>query len=235
MWRDAAATEPNITAGLLEVLAGRLARAIAPEDLLAYIYGCLASPTYTELLAEALAEPGPRVPITASPERFSRMVDLGRELLRLHTYGERMQAAANWRLCGAARCVTAIPADDYPEGFKHADEVLYVGAGILAPVLEDVRAYEVSGHRVVRSWLGFRMRKPRGRKSSLLDTLRPERWTDAMTRELLELLWVIERSLAVHRDQGALFREILAGPLILSRDLPRPTAGQEAPPRPRAD
>jgi hypothetical protein len=228
LWRDPAATEPNVTEGLVAELGRRLGAALTPEDLFAYVYGCLAHPAYTELLAEALAEPGPRVPVTASPELFVKMIGLGRELLRLHTFGERMSDGRPIR--GDARCLVAVPGDSYPEGFAYAGDTLRVGGGGFAPVSRAVWEYEVSGFKVVRAWLGFRMRRPRGRRSSPLDDVRPRRWTDDMTAELLELLWVLERSLVVHREQAALFGEIVAGPVIAREVMPRPRAGQERPP-----
>lgn len=233
LWRDPSATEPNIAAGLLELLQGELGFAVQPEELLAYVHGCLAHPGYTELLAEALAEPGPRVPLTARPELFKAMSALGRELLRLHTFGERMNDHDAPAITGDARCLAAIPEDSYPTAFGHAGEILRVGAGRFAPVSKDIWEYEVSGFKVLRSWLGFRMSAPRGRKSSSLDALRPGRWTDEMTRELLELVWVLERSLAVHREQASVLQQIVAGPLIPREVVPRPRPGQDRPPRVR--
>lgn len=233
LWRDAAGTEPNVTAGLLEMLSSRYGAAVSAEELFAYIHGCLGCPAYTEALAEELAEPGPRVPLTAEAGRFSRMAGLGRRLLRLHTYGERSQGGDGGPIEGAARCVQGIAAEDYPESFAYAGGELRVGGGVFAPMSPEVWSYEVSGLRVLASWLGFRMQRPRGRKSSPLDAIRPERWTEAMTRELLELLWVLEGSLAIHREQGRLLAEIVAGPLISGAELPSPGPGQASPPRPR--
>lgn len=214
LWRDAAATRPNLAEGLLAALACRHGRALDAEALFAYVYGCLAHPAYTALLTEQGVAPGPRVPLSADPRRFARMAALGRELLWLHTYGERMAPRAGGKLAGAARCARAVPEDAYPERFEWAAEVLRVGDGRFAPVSAEVWGYEVSGLKVVASWLGFRMRAPRGRRSSPLDALRPARWTEEMTRELLELLWVIEGSLALHREQAPLLAEIVAGPLV---------------------
>lgn len=225
LWRDAAATRPNLAEGLLAALARRHGGPVGPEVLFAYVYGCLAHPAYTEHLGEALAELGPRVPLSADPRRFARMAELGGALLWLHTYGERMSPRAGATLAGAARCVEAVPEDAYPERFEWAAEVLRVGGGRFAPVSAEVWGYEVSGLKVVASWLGFRMRAPRGRRSSPLDALRPARWTEEMTRELLELLWVIEGSRTIHREQAALFAEIITGELVEFEGPAPPTPG----------
>jgi hypothetical protein len=67
------------------------------------------------------------------------------------------------------------------------------------PVAPEVWEFEISGLKAVQSWLGYRMKKRAGKKSSPLDDIRPERWTPKMTDELLELLWVLEATL----DDGA--------------------------------
>ena len=54
----------------------------------------------------------------------------------------------------------------------------------------------MSGYEVVKGWLGFRMKQRSGRKSSPLDEIHPTAWIAALTTELLELLWVLEASIA---------------------------------------
>ncbi|HEY8378742.1 MAG TPA: type ISP restriction/modification enzyme, partial [Nannocystis sp.] len=225
LWRDPAAREPNITAGLLDVLALRLGRPVTADDLCAYIYGCLANLTYCEILADVLAEPGPRVPITADPARFARMAALGARLLRLHLRRDPADLPP-----GAARCLDPVPEDIYPESFTYKPDRLRVGQGLIAPVAPATWHYEVSGLKIVQAWLNARIRPPRARRSSPLDALRPAAWTEDMTRELLELLWTLEHSLALHAEQDTLLREIFAGPLIPASDLPRPAPGQDRPP-----
>jgi len=78
------------------------------------------------------------------------------------------------------------------------------------------------------------MRTRRGRKSSPLDEIRPERWTPALTDELLELLWVLEHTLAMEPELEALLDEVVRGPCFTSEELPKPTAEERRAP-PRAD
>src|SRR5450756_3131581 len=75
---------------------------------------------------------------------------------------------------------------------------LHVGGGEFSPVALEVFEFEVSGLKVVQSWLKYRMKKGAGRKSSPLDDIRPDHWTSHFTTELLELLWVLEATLAVY-------------------------------------
>jgi hypothetical protein len=60
-----------------------------------------------------------------------------------------------------------------------------VGNSRFGPVTPEVWEFEVSGLKVVQSWLGYRMKKRARKKSSLLDDIRPERWTARMSDESL--------------------------------------------------
>ena len=93
--------------------------------------------------------------------------------------------------------------------------------GCLQPVEPEVYEFEVSGLKVLQSWLGYRMRSRKGKKSSPLDDMRPERWTAQFTTELLELLWVLEATLAIYPSQAQLLDEVLGGDLFAANELPR--------------
>jgi len=125
---------------------------------------------------------------------------------------------------GAARCTQPVPEtpEDYPDRFDYepATRTLRVGSGCFSPVGPEVYEFEVSGLKVVQSWLGYRMRSGKGRKSSPLDDIRPERWTAQFTTELLELLWVLEATLAIYPEQERLLNEVLEGELLSADELP---------------
>jgi hypothetical protein len=192
---------------------------------MSYVSALLASPGYTGLFFAELETPGPRVPLTADAELFDRTVRLGEELLFLHTFGLRYNGAPARRLPhGNARATLAVSQDPqhYPNEFVYdeAAQELRVGDGVFAPVEAKVWAYEVSGLHVVSSWLDFRMRDRGGRKSSPLDDIRPYEWSPAYTEELLQLLWILERMVALEPEQDALLRKIIAGPLLNVAGLP---------------
>ena len=133
--------------------------------------------------------------------------------------------------------LTAIPDDPerYPRNLREVsyDDVkleLHVGEGVIGNVDPRIWAYEVSGLRVVRSWLGYRMKERSGRKSSPLDDIRPERWTWEMTRELLDLLHVLEGGIALEPAQAALLDEIVASLLFVASELPEPTEAERKAP-----
>jgi len=201
LWRDAAASQPNVSGRWLVDLSERFGFEVLPEALMAYCYALLATPTYTRRFSEELRTPGPRVPLTPDAVLFRRSVVLGQALMRLHTYREVP--------VGRARVVSPI-GDAFPASYGHdaAREQVSVGNGLVGPVSPAVWCFSVSGYRVVASWL--RRRLSRTGKSPL-DAIRPTVWTDALTQEFLELLWLVEATLAHQSELDALLEEVVSG------------------------
>ena len=140
---------------------------VGPEDLFAYCYALLASPAYAGRFSEELTIPGPRVPLTKDPALFRQGAALGTVLIRLHTYGERFAKAGHpAALQGSARCTRPVgeTVADYPNDFEYYESrrTLRVGAGEFGPVRPEVWEFSVSGFQVVKSWLGYRMRRGHG-------------------------------------------------------------------------
>jgi hypothetical protein len=215
LFRDGEGKEPNVLPGLLDKLGKAYGQAVMPEDFLAYVYGGLAHPGFTERYAAELGTRQLRVPITKDAALFKQVRDVGARLLWLHTYGERYVPRGHHRgqvPKGQARCTKPVPGDaaDYPEKFEYneATKTLHVGSGEFAPVAQEVYNFEVSGLKVVHSWLGYRMKKPKGKKSSPLDEIRPEKWTGEFTTELLELLWILEATIGEYPKQAKLLAAV---------------------------
>ena len=101
-------------------------------------------------------------------------------------------------------------------------QTLHVGDGEFAPVAPKVFAFEVSGLKVVQSWLKYRMKRSTGRKSSPLDDIRPECWTSQFTTELLELLWVLEATVKGYTEQAKLLKAVVAGACFQTDELASP-------------
>ncbi len=224
LFRDTDGTRPNLLPGLRRQLGEAFGReAVTAEAFAAYLYAILAHPGYQATFAAELTHGAPRVPLTADPTLWEEAVGIGRRLLWLHTYGERMvpEGATPGEVpAGEARVLEAISGGAYPETFAWEAGRLTVGAGTVAPVSQEVWEFSVSGLKVVQSWLGYRMRVRKGRKSSPLDDIGPAAWTQEMTRELLELLWVLEATVAGYPEQEALLGRVLAGPLLRASELP---------------
>ena len=196
----------------------------------------LAQPAYVERFWNQLEQPPPRLPITKDGELFRRAAAHGARLLYLHSYGERFGTPEDDGAIspGQARCTVAVPHDDYPADFSYDEQTrtLHVGEGRFAPVAPEVWSYSVSGLQVVKSWLDYRKREPGGKKSSPLDEIRPERWE--FGDELLELLWVLERTVALEPAGEALLEEILASDLFTASELPTPQPHERKPPSARS-
>ena len=227
LYRTADASQANVLPSLLDILGAAYQRTVTSEDFLAYVYGALAHPAFTSCFASELETRELRVPITRDAALFEQVRAIGARLLWLHTYGERFVPEDGQRgrvPFGAARCITAVPgdADGYPDSFTYAEatRTLHVGDGAFAPVAPDVYAFEVSGLKVVQSWLKYRMKHGAGRKSSPLDDVRPARWTSAFTTELLELLWVLEATAALYPEQERLLTAVVEGACVRADDLP---------------
>ncbi len=71
------------------MLAEVYGRAVSAPDLMAYLAATIAQGAFTARFAEDLVQPGLRVPLTADPGLFNEAVEIGREVIWLHTYGER--------------------------------------------------------------------------------------------------------------------------------------------------
>ncbi len=211
------------------------------EEFTAYIYAVLAQPEYTSRFARELGSREVRVPLTKTARIFFKAAKFGKSLIWLHTYGERLSGEGRPLgsvPSGKAKCLKAITdtEEDYPNEFRYDEDSkkLHVGDGAFGPVEAEVYDFEVSGFQVVKSWLGYRMKDRSGKKSSPLDNIRPRVWTREFTRELLELLWVLEKTVEGYPKQKKILEEILEGPLFLESDLPPiPSEAREAPSLPR--
>ena len=232
LYRDPNGRDSNVTDGLIGTLSDRLNTSVAAKDLLAYVYALGGTAAFSDRFNEELAEAaGPiHIPITADADLFQQAVDLGSDLLWWHTWGERFAPEGHPSLpAGQAKEVRAV--DGMPNDFDYDPEsqTLTVGTGAFAPVSPEAWDFEVSGLRVLRSWLGYRMKTRKGRKSSPLDDIRPTRWTQ--TNELLLLLSIIEHTIEVTPRAADLLAQIVKGPLIPATDLPTPTPANRKPPK----
>jgi hypothetical protein len=233
LYRDAAATQPNVTLGLLRALGGALGLTVTPEDLAAYVVVVLSAPQYQERFAVELATPGPRVPLTADASLWKQAVELGKRLIWLQTFGERLQDPAS----GRGRELPDVPGlawtptpREMPESasairYHASSHVLEVGRGRVAGVLPQVWGFAVSGMPVVRKWLGYRCARRAGRggkSNNPLDLVGMTVWPEEWSVELLDLLRVLTLTVAAREEQGELLMKICAGRTVSAADLPVP-------------
>ena len=238
LYRTADASQANIAPDLLNILGTTYQRNIAPDHFLAYLYGVLAHPAFTARFERELATRTRCVPITKDAALFEQVRKVGARLLWLHTFGERFvpQGQTRGRIPpGAAKCTKAVPGDaeGYPETFAYdeATQTLLLGSGAFAPVGPAVYEFEVSGLKVVPSWLKYRMKQGAGKKSSPLDAVRPTRWTSQFTTELLELLWVLAATVQGYPEQQRLLDAVVASDCFQATELPAIPDEMHKPPK----
>lgn len=177
-----------------------------------------------------LKQPGLRIPITAESALFDEGVALGREVVWLHTFGERF---AEGQPPGPPRvedeepaipAAGALPATlaEMPHELEYdaATRRLLIGTGYIAHVRPEVWAYEVSGKNVLRQWWSYRRenrsKPPMGdkRPPSKLSEIQPKAWLAEYTTELLAVLRVLTRLVALEPRQADLLGRIVDGPTI---------------------
>ncbi|MBO9368492.1 MAG: DUF559 domain-containing protein, partial [Chloroflexi bacterium] len=78
------ARQPNLADWLLPKLSAAYGFTPTPEEVLAYIYAVLYSPTYRQKYAQELRTDFPRIPFTADGALFRQMAALGQQLIDLH-------------------------------------------------------------------------------------------------------------------------------------------------------
>lgn len=117
-----------------------------PEDILAYIYAVLHSPSYRERYKEFLKVDFPRVPLPLSSEEFDRLTAIGQQLIDLHL----MNNAQSWK------CTTTFPEvgsqqvdfQKWKDGQVWINDKQYFGN-----VPESVWEFYIGGYQPAQKWL----------------------------------------------------------------------------------
>lgn len=207
---------------------------VSGEDVLAYIAAVTADSSYLQRFKADLVQPGLRIPLTRNPERFRETVELGREVVWLHTFGERFADAAKGRPLSPPRLpkgvAPRVPADGAipTDAERMPDEMAYdestgtlrVGHGRIERVTRAMWEYEVSGKHVLTHWFSYRKKDRRRpmmgdrRPPSELGKIQPDGWPAEYTTELLNVLHVLGRLIELEPKQAALLNKICAGKLI---------------------
>ena len=239
LWRDRAASEPNLPPKLLGFLGKKYQATVSAEDLMAYIAAVAAHPAYTARFQADLVQPGLRIPLTASGELFAEAVGLGRTVIWLHTFGERFADAKAGRPAQPPRLAKenapripaggTIPPDPaaMPDeiGYDASQQRLRVGSGYVENVTPQVWGYEVSGKQVLTQWFSYRKRNRERpiigdrRPPSKLGDIQPDHWLAEYTTELLNLLHVLGLLVEQEGQQAQLLERICSGPRISADEL----------------
>lgn len=233
LWSDAAAAKSNLKTTLLQYMSQMLDLSVSSEDLFAYIAAIAANPAYTARFQPDLSTPGLRIPFTSDPALFLEGAEIGRRILWLHTFGERMADVAAGRPSGPPRVPVKPPTvtlagrisskpEKFPDTINYdADKNrLIVGDGFIDNVSSSVWAYDVSGKHVLTQWFSYRkLHRERPvigdrRPPSTLNNIQPDHWLPEYTTELLNVLNVLTLLVEIEPVQADLLERICAGPLL---------------------
>ena len=234
LWADREHRTPNLKWSLLHEVAEALGVDVAAPDLMAYLAAVAAHPAYTARFRSDLVQPGLHLPMTADASLFAEAVEIGREIVWLHCFGERFTDPGEGRPDGPPRLPEgerpiiptdgAIPTrpDRFPDRIDYdaAARCLKVGDGFIDNVPPTVWEYKVSGKQVLVQWFSYR-RRDRSRPiigdrrpPSELESIQPDNWLAEYTTELMNVLHVLGRLITLEPQQAALLRRICDGRLM---------------------
>jgi hypothetical protein len=240
LWHDREATDTNVLASLLVFLSYRYQSRVGAEDVMAYLAAVAAHPAYLARFAHDLAQPGLRIPLTADGETFAAAAaELGRTVIWLHTFGERFADPGRGRPAQPPRLppgdAPRIPADgvipqdsaSMPDSIDYdaTTRRLLVGRGYVERVTPRMWGYEVSGKQVLRQWFSYRKANRERpiigdrRPPSKLGDIQPDHWLAEYTTELLNVLNVLGRLVALEPSQAELLERVCSGPTISAAEI----------------
>jgi hypothetical protein len=239
LWANTEASISNFRPKLLSYVSKRLKSDISAEDMFAYVAGLAGHPAYTARFQEEFSTPGLRIPITADLELFTETAKLGRTVIWLHTFGERMADPKAGRPDELPR-LPAIRRPKVPRGgeipsdangmpgtiaYNEKEKRLLIGSGYVENVEPAVWDYHVSGKQVVLQWFSYRKTDRERpligdrRPPSPLGNIQPDHWLPEYTTELLDVLNVLGLLVGLEPKQSTLLEKICSSPVIPLSDL----------------
>jgi len=166
-------------------------------------------------------------------------MEVGRKVIWLHTFGERMVDPKKGRPAQPPRLPPArmprIPAAGAipQEPAAMPDSIAYdankrrllVGQGFVENVDLGVWSYEVSGKQVLLQWFSYRKANRHRpiigdrRLPSTLGDIQPDHWLAEYTTELINVLNVLGSLVDLAPSQAKLLEKVCSGPTISSDEL----------------
>ena len=219
--------QPNVAPGLLSALSRHFGREITVQELTAYIAGISGHPGYVEAFDEELHYNSNRVPLTADIELWDKAVEIGQFIIWLHTFGDRGNAPNNAQDLFNVESELPLPTYDTAVGVGMPEDVtydektqtIYLGKGSWSNVSPAVWNYTVGGNSTIKSWVGYRRKKPKGRKSSPLDDIITTSWPTQWSRQFHELLVTLTHLVQLEAEQKELLEQIIAGEQLTKDEL----------------
>lgn len=232
---------PNLTESAAQMLRERFGEN-APGDLVYYLAALTGHPGYVRTFDEPLQQAGIRVPLTADPELWERAVQLGKQVVWLHTCGERGEPLPDMKylhqIPEGADYVLPTPTVDMGKTMpekkpsfspdpvnslsKEQDSpvtgTVSFGRSRCENVEKPVFDYTIGGNQVLGLWAKYRLKKPGVRSSSPLDYIVQREWPDAWSEEYERLLYTLTHLVHLEPAQEKLLDEVLAGEQIFREE-----------------
>ena len=152
--------KPNLADWLLPKLRAAYGFPPSPEQVLAYIYAVLYSPTYRQKYTQELRVDFPRVPLTADADVFRQMAELGRRLIALHLLdsSELDPPVAKYQGAGTNDGIERLRYDEAQQRVYINSDKYFEGVG------PEMWNYQIGGYQVLAKYLkdrkGRRMDDP---------------------------------------------------------------------------
>lgn len=232
---------PNLTESAAQMLRERFGEN-APGDLVYYLAALTGHPGYVRTFDEPLQQAGIRVPLTADPELWERAVQLGKQVVWLHTCGERGEPLPDMKylhqIPEGADYVLPTPTVDMGKTMpekkpsfspdpvnslsKEQDSpvtgTVSFGRSRCENVEKPVFDYTIGGNQVLGLWTKYRLKKPGVRSSSPLDYIVQREWPPAWSEEYERLLYTLTHLVHLEPAQEKLLDEVLAGEQIFREE-----------------
>ena len=140
---------PNLVLEFVEALTKVVGKNITAEQILAYIYAVLYAPSYRARYADFLKRDFPRVPLTTNRKLFGSLVEIGTELIALHTMDTTLPRITRYDVPGSNEVIKVrfAPSDDGIGRVYINDAQFFDG------VPQTVWDMHIGGYRVAEKWL----------------------------------------------------------------------------------
>ena len=232
---------PNLTEPAAQMLRERFGDN-APGDLVYYLAALTGHPGYVRTFDEPLQQAGIRVPLTADPALWERAVQLGKQVVWLHTYGERGEPLPGMKYlhqCPEGADYTlptptvdmgktmpekkpSFSPDPVDSLSKEQDSpvtgTVSFGRARCENVEKRVFDYTIGGNQVLGLWAKYRLKKPVVRRSSSLNDIVQREWPEAWSEEYERLLYTLTHLVHLEPAQEKLLDEVIAGEQIFREE-----------------
>lgn len=233
---------PNLTEPAKQMLRERFGDN-APGDLVYYLAALTGHPGYVRTFDEPLQQAGIRVPLTADPALWERTVQLGKQVVWLHTYGERGEPLPGMKYlhqCPEGADYTlptptvdmgrtmpekkpSFSPDPVTDSLSEEENIpvtgtVSFGRARCENVEKRVFDYTVGGNQVLGLWAKYRLKKPVVRRSSSLNDIVQREWPEAWSEEYERLLYTLTHLVHLEPAQEKLLDEVLAGEQIFREE-----------------